>query len=170
MVRSQGFSRAWRSSKSTYNKILATSFSLLSQVIRSYLCKFLVIEDLERASRRDFTDSGGVEAVVIIAVTRLDEYGRIWQTLGVHFTANIVKMNTCLIKNAITRLDKYVLFAASAVQMIICLIQKTNRMLISCSLYQSIDPSRELTQWNLDKMFVSKCLSPNSITNQSFMS
>ena len=60
-----------------YNKILATSFSLLSQVIRSYLCKFLVIEDLERASRRDFTDSGGVEAVVIIAVTRLDEYGRI---------------------------------------------------------------------------------------------
>ena len=56
------------------------SFSYLcnkSLVSVAYLCEFLVVEDLERASRWDFANGGRVKTMVIIAVSWLDKNGRI---------------------------------------------------------------------------------------------
>ena len=56
--------------------------------------KLLVVENFQTAAWRDLTDGGGVEAVVIITVARLNKDGRVRQTLRVHLATNIVEMNT----------------------------------------------------------------------------
>ena len=56
------------------------------------LSKQLVVEDLEAAAAGDLTHSGGVEAVLEIAVAALDEDTAVAQTLCVHLTAHIVQV------------------------------------------------------------------------------
>lgn len=58
------------------------------------LCKFLVVEDLKAASAGDFADSCGMETMVIVAVSALDEDAGVTETLGIHFTPNIIQMDT----------------------------------------------------------------------------
>lgn len=46
--------------------------------------KLRVIEDFERAARRNFADGRGVKAMVVVAVAGLHKYGRIGQTFCIH--------------------------------------------------------------------------------------
>lgn len=56
------------------------------------LSKQLVVKDLEAAAAGDLTDGGGVEAVLEITVTALDEDAAVTQTLCVHLTSNIIQV------------------------------------------------------------------------------
>ena len=56
--------------------------------------ELLIVEDLERAARRDLADGRGVEAVVKITVTTLYKYTAVTQALCEYLTPNIVQMNT----------------------------------------------------------------------------
>ena len=56
--------------------------------------ELLIVEYLETAARGDLAHGGGVEAVVIITIARLNKDGRVRQTLRVHLATNIVEMNT----------------------------------------------------------------------------
>ena len=56
--------------------------------------ELLIVEDLERAARRDLADGRGVEAVVKITVTTLYKYTAVTQALCKYLTPNIVQMNT----------------------------------------------------------------------------
>lgn len=58
------------------------------------LSKFLIVEDLKAASAGDFADSCGMETMVIVAVSALDEDAGVTQTLCIHFTPNIIQMDT----------------------------------------------------------------------------
>jgi len=55
--------------------------------------ELLVVEDLEAAARRDLADGGGVEAVVVVAVARLDEDGGVTEALGIDFSTDIVEVD-----------------------------------------------------------------------------
>lgn len=59
------------------------------------LCKLLVIEDLEAAAAGDLAHSGGVEAVVVVAVSALNEDAGVTQALGIDLSTDIVKVNSC---------------------------------------------------------------------------
>lgn len=62
----------------------------LSQQLR----KLLVIEDLEAAAAGDLAHSGGVEAVVVVAVSALNEDAGVTQALGIDLSTDIVKVNS----------------------------------------------------------------------------
>lgn len=63
--------------------------------LRQELSKLLIVEDLEGTARWDLAHSGGVEAVVVIAVAGLHEDGRVRQTFGIHFPSHVVEMDSC---------------------------------------------------------------------------
>jgi len=65
-------------------------FETMINRLRKQLSKFLIVENFERAAGRDFAYGRRVESVVVIAITRLDEYGRVRQTFSVHFSSNII--------------------------------------------------------------------------------
>jgi hypothetical protein len=54
-----------------------------------------VVEDLQRAPRRDLAHCRRVEPVRVVAVTRLHEYRRVRQTLSVHLTSNVRQADSC---------------------------------------------------------------------------
>lgn len=56
------------------------------------LSKQLVVKNLEAAAAGDLTDGGGVEAVLEITVTALDEDAAVTQTLCVHLASNIIQV------------------------------------------------------------------------------
>lgn len=58
------------------------------------LCELLVVEDLQAAAAGDLTHGRGVEAVVVVTVTALDENAAIAQAFGVHFPADVVEVDT----------------------------------------------------------------------------
>lgn len=58
------------------------------------LCKLLVVKDLQAAAAWDLADSGGMEAVVIVAVTALDENAGVTEALGIHLASYVVQVNT----------------------------------------------------------------------------
>jgi len=58
------------------------------------LRKFLVVEDLQTAARRDLADSRRVEAMVVVTVAALDEYTAVTETLGEHLTTHVVQVHT----------------------------------------------------------------------------
>lgn len=58
------------------------------------LSKFLVVKNLQAAAARDFADSRGVEAMMVVAVPTLDENAGITQTLCIHLSSNIVQVDT----------------------------------------------------------------------------
>jgi hypothetical protein len=60
------------------------------------LCEFLVIEDVETTTRWNFTDSGRMKPMTIVAVTALNKYATITKAFSKHFTADIIQMNTWL--------------------------------------------------------------------------
>jgi hypothetical protein len=45
--------------------------------LRQELCKFLVVEDLERTARRDFTNSTWMKTMVMVTVSRLHKDGTV---------------------------------------------------------------------------------------------
>jgi len=53
--------------------------------------KLLVVEDLEVAAGRDLADGGRVPAVLLVAVGRLYEDGRVRETFGEHLSADVVQ-------------------------------------------------------------------------------
>lgn len=55
--------------------------------------ELLVVEDLEAAAGRDFTDCGGVKPVVVVAVSRLHEDGRVAEALRVHLPTHVVEVD-----------------------------------------------------------------------------
>lgn len=58
------------------------------------LGKFLIVKNLETAAAGNLTDSGGVEAVVEVAISTLNKDAAVAKTLGIHLPTNIVQMNT----------------------------------------------------------------------------
>lgn len=62
--------------------------------LRQQLSKLLVVENLQAAAAGDLTHSRGMEAMVVVTVTTLDEDTAITQTFCIHFPANIVQMDT----------------------------------------------------------------------------
>lgn len=62
--------------------------------LRQQLGKLLVVEDLQAAAAGDLTHGRGVKAVVVVTVTALDEDAAVAQTLGVHFPADVVEVDT----------------------------------------------------------------------------
>lgn len=57
-------------------------------------CEFLVVEDLKAASRWNFTDCGGMKAMMVVTVTTLYENAAVAQTLGKDLTSNVIQMYT----------------------------------------------------------------------------
>lgn len=62
--------------------------------LREQLGEELVVEDLEAAAAGDLADSGGVEAVLIVAVPALDEDAAVTHALRIHLAPNVVQMHT----------------------------------------------------------------------------
>ena len=58
------------------------------------LCKLLVVEDLQAAAAGDLTHGCGMEAVVVVTVTALDENAAIAEAFSVHFPAHVVEVDT----------------------------------------------------------------------------
>ncbi len=58
------------------------------------LSEFLVVEDLEAAAAGDLADSCGVEAMMVVAVSTLDKNAGVTQTLCIHFSSNIIQVDT----------------------------------------------------------------------------
>jgi hypothetical protein len=56
--------------------------------------KLLVVEDLQAAAWRNFADGGGMKSVVVIAVTTLDKYTRVTQTLCKHLSSHVIQVYT----------------------------------------------------------------------------
>lgn len=62
--------------------------------LRQQLSKFLIVEDFQRAARRDLADGCGMETVVMVAVPRLNENCGIRQAFRIHLAANVIQVNT----------------------------------------------------------------------------
>lgn len=73
---------------------LVHSLVPMVHALREELCKLLIVEDFQRALRRNLTYSGRVEAVVKVTVPRLDEHGRVAEALGKHFATDVVEVDT----------------------------------------------------------------------------
>lgn len=58
------------------------------------LSKLLVVEDLEAAATGDFADSCGVEAMMVVAVSTLNENAGVAQTLCIHLSSNVIQVDT----------------------------------------------------------------------------
>lgn len=56
--------------------------------------KFLVVENLQATGTGNFTHSCGMEAVVVVTVTTLDEDTAVTQTFCIHLTTNVIQMDT----------------------------------------------------------------------------
>lgn len=57
------------------------------------LGELLVVEDLEATAAGDLADGGGVEAVVVVAVSTLDEDAGVAQALGIDLSPHVVQMH-----------------------------------------------------------------------------
>lgn len=65
--------------------------------LTEHLSKLLVVEDLETAAWWDLAHSGGVEAVVAVAVTTLHENAALWQAFCKHLASYVVQVQTCVV-------------------------------------------------------------------------
>lgn len=57
------------------------------------LSKQLVVEDLEAAATWDFTDCGGMKAVLVVAVAALHKNAAVAQAFRIHLPTNIIQMD-----------------------------------------------------------------------------
>ena len=62
---------------------LVHGLEALIDALLEQLCELCEVEDSQGAARRDLAHGGGEELVVVVAVPRLHEDGRVGQTLGV---------------------------------------------------------------------------------------
>ena len=67
----------WTSPDCAHFSQFVNGFEAMIDRLREQLSKLLIIENLERAAGRDFAYGRRVESVVVIAVTRLNEYSRV---------------------------------------------------------------------------------------------
>lgn len=58
------------------------------------LSKLLIVKNFEAAAARNLTDSGGMKAVMKVAVPTLYKYAAVTETFCIHLSANIVQVNT----------------------------------------------------------------------------
>lgn len=58
------------------------------------LSKLLVVEDLQATPAGNLAHRGGMEAMVVVAVTALDEDTAVTQALGIHLPSNVVQMDS----------------------------------------------------------------------------
>ena len=61
--------------------------------LREQLGELLVVEDFETAAGRDLTHGGRMEAVVVVTVARLHEYGRVGETFRVNLATDVVQVH-----------------------------------------------------------------------------
>jgi len=73
---------------------LVHSLESVIHALRQQCGELLIIENFETASWGDLADGGRMEAVVVVAVPRLHEDGRVRQALCVHLPTNIVQMHS----------------------------------------------------------------------------
>ena len=73
---------------------LVDSLEAVVDWLAEQLGELLVVEDLEAASGRDFTDSGRVEVMVIVAVAALHKYAAVTETFGKHLASDIIQVDT----------------------------------------------------------------------------
>lgn len=59
------------------------------------LGKLLVVEDLQATSAGNLAHSCGVEVMVVVTVTTLDEDTAVAQALCVHLPSNVIQVNAC---------------------------------------------------------------------------
>lgn len=81
-----------RHTNRTHLRQLVDSFETMINALGQQLCKLPVVEDLQRTSGRYLTHGGGVEPVVVITVSTLDEDGGVRQALCVNFSPDVVQM------------------------------------------------------------------------------
>ncbi|KAG9351786.1 hypothetical protein JZ751_023037 [Albula glossodonta] len=77
------------------SKGLVNHLEAMIDRLREQLGKQLVVEDLEAAAAGDLADGGGVEAMLVVAVSALDEDAAVTQALGVHLSPHVVQVHTC---------------------------------------------------------------------------
>jgi len=70
------------------------SFKAMVDRLAEKLGKFLIVEYLETATWRDFTYCSWMEVMMVVAVTTLDKYRTVTETLGEDFPADIVQVHT----------------------------------------------------------------------------
>ena len=78
---------------STHLRQLVDGLEALVHRVCEELCKLLVVEDFEVAVGRDFTDSGGVEAVRMVTLSTLDENGIVTQALRKDFSSHVKQVD-----------------------------------------------------------------------------
>ena len=74
---------------------LEDSFEAMVDRLAEELRELLVVEDLEAAAGRDLADGGGVEVVVVVALTALHEDAAVAETLRKHLASHVVQVHTC---------------------------------------------------------------------------
>lgn len=73
---------------------LVDSLEAVVDRLGQQLSKLLVVKNLEAAAAGDLADGGGVEAVVVVAVSTLDEDAGVAEALSIDFAPNIIQMHT----------------------------------------------------------------------------
>lgn len=58
------------------------------------LSKLLVVENLQAAAAGNLAHSRGMEAMVVVTVTTLDEDTAVAQTFCIHLPTNVIQMDT----------------------------------------------------------------------------
>lgn len=58
------------------------------------LSKLLIVKNFEAATAGNLTDSGGMKAMMKVAVPTLYKYAAVTEALRIHLPANVVQMNT----------------------------------------------------------------------------
>jgi len=54
----------------------------------------LIIKNLQTAATGDFADCGGMEPMMVVAVTTLYKNTAVTKTFSIYFPTNIIEMNT----------------------------------------------------------------------------
>jgi hypothetical protein len=70
------------------------SLKAMVDTLGEELRKFLVVEDFEWTSRRNFTNSTWMKTMVMITVPRLHKNSTVRFVLGIHFPTNVKQLNT----------------------------------------------------------------------------
>lgn len=71
------------------------------------LSKLLIIENLQTAATRYFAHCGWMETMMVVAVPTLHKNTAVTEAFSIHFSTNIIEMNTWKENVDITRLDEF---------------------------------------------------------------
>lgn len=73
---------------------LIDGFEAVVDGLGEQLCKLLVVENFQATFPGNLADGGGVEAMVVVTVTTLDEDAAVTQALRVHLPSNVIQVDT----------------------------------------------------------------------------